>query len=527
MNPAETAEGLVRELLQIAAAPLPIEERDDALTAVLQRATALDAHDAVLFIQLCEAARWPDAWLRSSLLAALTGRDQWFLDLAQRSSALIDEPDLLVELMFNLQTAMFVQRQVPSREARAEIDRILRQIYRASTEQVVAQIAPPRRTTNDIRRIAILTPQLLSLYHAPTRDALWLASALDARGIEAVVINSNCWPYETKLRLFQARIAYSESELAGLQTLAALGGRWKTPLTVFTPERGSIVQLCRDVSNFVQHHQIDAIISHDAPFVQDTLAAQLPLLWIATGGTVPYGRADAIWVARELLDDDAIAKAHRMGIRMVLPRELLFTLPQPASAFPRETLSISNEAILIVVIGNRLENELDMQFIDLMSDILAEVPLAVLLLAGISTERAAKRFNSPRVRPGQVIGMGHCSDLRGLCAVVDILVNPFRIGGGTSAQTAMAEGVPIVTLAMGDVGAVAGEELASPDVESFINRLRLLVSDPEARKRESARSLARIEARFDFDRQVDEMLATLRTLAADPTPSFEVVAATG
>ena len=29
----------------------------------------------------------------------------------------------------------------------------------------------------------------------------------------------------------------------------------------------------------------------------------LPLLWIATGGTVPYGRADAIWAARELLDE--------------------------------------------------------------------------------------------------------------------------------------------------------------------------------------------------------------------------------
>ncbi len=378
-----------------------------------------------------------------------------------------------------------------------------------------------------MRRIAIITPQILSITHAPSRDALWLASALNERGIETIVINSNSWPQDSKLRLFQFEIATRQELLSGSQILEPLGGRWTKQIAIFTPAAAPIAEQCREVTDLIQRQQIDAVIAHETPFLQDVLAAQVPLLWIATGGTVPYGRADAIWAARELLDDAAIAQAHQAGVRMVLPRELLFTLPTPASPLARESLSIANDAVLLLVIGNRLEAELDLPFITLVSEILADSPDIVLLLAGMSSERAAKRFISPLLRLGQVIGMGHCDDLRGLCLVADILVNPFRIGGGTSAQTAMTEGMPVVTLAMGDVGAVAGTDLSSPDIESFRDRLRLLVRDSDERRREGARSRARIQERFDFDKQVDEMLATLRTLAKDSTPSFEVVAATG
>jgi glycosyltransferase involved in cell wall biosynthesis len=523
----ETADGLLRELIESAVAPGPLPERDLAVTLVLRRATGLSAHDAVRFVQLCESARWPDPWVRASVLASVTGRDEWFLDLARRANNLVDEPDLLVELMFNLQRWMFVQRQVPSATARAEIDRLLRQSYRTATDLLVARLAPPRVQTTEVRRIAILTPQILSLVHAPTRDALWLASALNERGVETIVINANCWPQDSKLRLFQFEIAHRVEQLVGAQQLDPIGGRWNQPLSIFTPTPGPIVNMARELIDLMQRHQIDAVISHETPFLQDVLAAQAPLLWIATGGKVPFGRADAIWAARELLDDEAIALAHRTGVRLVLPRELLFTLPEPASPMARESLSVARDAIMIIVVGNRLEGELDLPFIELVTEVLAEAPTAVLLLAGMSSERAAKRFVSQRLQPGQVIGMGHCEDLRGLCAVADILVNPFRVGGGTSAQTAMAEGVPIVTMAMGDVGAVAGDELSSPDLESYRARLQLLVHDADARRRESERSLARIQQRFDFDKQVDEMLATLRTLALDTSPSFDVVAAAG
>lgn len=524
---AETPDALVRELIDKAVAPGPLPERDLAVTLVLRRATTLSAHDAVRFVQLCESVRWPDPWVRASVLASVTGRDEWFLDLARRSVGLIDAPDLLVELMFNMQRWMFMQRQVPSAAARVQIDEIFRQAYRAATDRVIAGMGLRRIVGDGVRRVAILTPQILSLVHAPTRDALWLASALAERDIETIVINANSFPQDSRLRLFQFEIASRQEMLAGSQVLDPLGGRWTRRLSIFTPTPAPIEHQAREVTDLVQRHQIDAVIAHETPFLQDVLAAQMPLLWIATGGTIPYGRADAIWAARELLDEAAIMRAHRAGVRMVLPRELLFTLPEPADPMPRESLSIDKDAVLLLVVGNRLEGEIDEPFIALMTELLAAAPEAVLLLAGMSSERAAKRFLSPQLAPGQVIGMGHCADLRGLCVVADILVNPFRIGGGTSAQTAMTEGLPVVTLAMGDVGAVAGTDLSSPDIGAFRDRLQTLIRDADARRREGERSRARIQERFDFDKQVDEMLGTLRALASNATQDFEVIAATG
>jgi glycosyltransferase involved in cell wall biosynthesis len=522
-----TAESLLRELIDTAVAPGPLPARDRAITLVLRRATQLPALDAVRFVQLCETVPWPDPWIRASVLAGLTGRDDWFLDLARRSATLTSEPDLLLELQFNLQRWLFVQRQVPSLAARAEIDRLLRASHRVAAERLAAQIAPPRVQSGDVQRVAILTPQVLGLAHAPTRDALWLASGLNARGIETVVINANIWPIDSRLRLFQFSISARHADLAGLQRInLSLRGRPQL-LSIFTPEPAPILDVCREVTGLLQRLQIDAVISQETQFLQDVLAAQMPLLWIATGGVVPYGRADAIWVARELLDDEAVALARSQGCRRVLPRELLFTLPEETSPIPRESLSVTQDTVLLVAVGNRFPTELDQRFVDLVTAILAAAPNATLLLAGVDTEVAALRFNGAALRPGQVRGIGHCNDLRGLFAVADIFVNPFRTGGGTSAQTAMAEGLPVVTLAMGDVGAVAGPELASPDADAFRNRLVLLIGDAEARTRESARSLARIRERFDFDKQVDEILATLRALARETGSSFEVVAAAG
>ncbi|GIL41633.1 glycosyltransferase [Roseiterribacter gracilis] len=518
-DPAQ-ADALVRLLIDTSATESSLAKRDALITEILHRGMALPPPLPAHFVRACMSAPWPDQWARDSILAALTGDDRWFVDLANQSLRLVEQPDLLRELMFTMSRWLFLQRETPSAAARADIDRTLRRSYRAAADRVVALAGPPAPRRREIKRVAILTPQILDTTHAPTRDALWLAAGLTERGIEPLVINSNCWPSDSALRLFQANVATVNEDLRGDQQLDGLGSRWTQPIAIYTPATRSTEAASAELVALLRDRKFDAVISHDAPFLQDVAAAQLPLLWIATGGAVPRGRADAIWAASELLNEEAIQLAKSSGIRIVLRRELLFTLPEPAQPMARSSIGVADDDVVLVIAGNRLPSEIDSSLVAILTPILLSHPGTVLVLAGHGSEHAAGLF--PDVQQ-QVRGLGHCAELRGLLAISDVMVNPFRIGGGTSAQTAMADGLPIVTLASGDVGAVAGTALSSASTDAFAEKLVLLIENRAAREAESKRSRARIEERFNFDKQVDEIVATLGRLARDEVQAFEVL----
>jgi glycosyltransferase involved in cell wall biosynthesis len=264
----------------------------------------------------------------------------------------------------------------------------------------------------------------------------------------------------------------------------------------------------------LERAEVDAVIAHDTLFLQDVLAARWPTLWIATGGDVPYARCDAIWVPAELVGDGTRARAAANGNPEILARQLLFTLPQDAPPADRAELGLPSDAVVLLSIGTRLASEIDVSFRTVVTEILRAEPSAWLLLVGPETEPMPAQFDAD-IR-ARVRGIGLHESPRALYRSCDVYLNPFRSGGGTSAQTAMADGMPIVTLAAGDVGAVAGVELAVADKARYRDHLLALVRDPQLRAASSDRSRARIAATFDFPAQVAEIIATLQRLAATP-----------
>jgi hypothetical protein len=300
-----------------------------------------------------------------------------------------------------------------------------------------------------------------------------------------------------------------------LQHLQPTWSDYRDDLAVYTPvAHRSVERHCRDVLEALEQADVDAVIAHETLFLQDVLAARWPTLWIATGGDVPYARCDAIWVPAELVTDGTRARAAANGNPEILARQLLFTLPEDAAPADRAELALPSDAVVLLSIGTRLANEIDASFRTLVADILRAEPSAWLLLVGPGTEPMPAQFDAD-IR-GRVRGIGLHDSPRALYRSCDVYLNPFRTGGGTSAQTAMADGMPIVTLASGDVGAVAGAALAVADKASYRDHLLALVRDPQARAASSDRSRARIRATFDFPAQVAEIVATLQRLAATP-----------
>ncbi|MEJ0022450.1 MAG: glycosyltransferase family 4 protein [Alphaproteobacteria bacterium] len=419
------------------------------------------------------------------------------------------------ELLWYFLSAQF-RNAAHAGEALSDLhETLVRPAYHAAVRTFLGRLRPRNVTLTPgrVERVAILSPQILGITHAPTRDALYLAAELPERhGVSAVVLNTNAMPHAYDTPLFRPFRANKGAAFVGLQKMQATYGGYGAQFEILSlADSKDLLASAETLIDYCQARQIDAVIAHDTPFLQDALAQHWPVLFVTTSGVVPMGAAHALWVSKEMLTDAHREIAAACGDPVILPRQLLFSPPDTSAVITRAALGLPEHAVVIVVIGNRLAEEVTPAFRTFCEGVLRNHPqAAIALVSGNSGPIAARFADDVRAR---VFALGFQNDLRAFYRVCDLYLNPPRIGGGTSAQQAMVEGLPIAALAFGDVGAVAGEAMTVADEEALAARLSSLIDDPAARMRWSEASKARIAAEFDLTRQAAEILETLRAVS--------------
>lgn len=124
----------------------------------------------------------------------------------------------------------------------------------------------------------------------------------------------------------------------------------------------------------------------------------------------------------------------------------------------RAQLDLPESQFLLAVVGNRLDMECDMEFIDLLKKILhnnCEVGVVVIGETEI--------LNNFFLEDDSVYFIGYQDYLQNVYDIMDLYVNPKRAGGGYSSQMALQEGLPVVTLPDGDVAHTVGETFIVSD----------------------------------------------------------------
>lgn len=145
--------------------------------------------------------------------------------------------------------------------------------------------------------------------------------------------------------------------------------------------------------------------------------------------------------------------------------------------YTREELGLPDEKFLIAVVGNRLGQEIDSEFIKVMKNILKESANAAFVIIGNSEEIA--QYFGEKEFSGNVYCLGFRRDLMGVYSVLDLYLNPQRSGGGFSSAMALMAGLPVVTLPECDVAHSCGEEFLVNDYEEMVNIVCRYVDDNE------------------------------------------------
>ncbi len=266
----------------------------------------------------------------------------------------------------------------------------------------------------------------------------------------------------------------------------------------------------------------------------DVAAAYNPSLVLSVGDANPY--ADRLAPHRPTLTlhftvDFPIVRHSMVGLHQDVPetapallsqlppsaaRQIFLTpqhysLPGRTHAYPRAALGLSSTDCVAVVIGHRLDHEVTPAMLKALETVCAALPNLRLVFAGHFHTFEAKLAPYPMLRR-QADYIGHVADVRGLCLMADIYINPERTGGGSSAVYAMAACVPVLTLPRGDVAFANGASNSCTDWPDLQQRLRTWVTDRTARQAAAQQAQQRAAYLCDRRGQLANILNQLNIL---------------
>ena len=178
--------------------------------------------------------------------------------------------------------------------------------------------------------------------------------------------------------------------------------------------------------------------------------------------------------------------------------ESLFTFsfkPQ-AHFFSRKELNLPEERFIVLIVGYRLDDEMDIKFLELLHR-LTEAGIYIAFVGKL--QKYQKLLDSyPQFRNNTSF-LGVQEDPLAVNECCDLYLNPKRVGGGTSAAEALYKGLPVVTLDYGDVAICAGSDFQTSDYGEMYKQVIRYSQDRQYYDTMSQKAIARAKILTDSE----------------------------
>ena len=380
----------------------------------------------------------------------------------------------------------------------AQVPQLIGQMQQM-VQQAASTTLPPRRI-DSIQKVALITPHMGNLQHAPTRLLLNHVALLMDLGIEVEVFCCQ-----------EMRIPHMPQLLGNGEDFPVPEGdveQWSSllPAALKLHLGHSQLGLLRRFVNI-----LEPLASFDPDLVltvgmysplQAVLFAQRPLLALGVHAIPPIASCDA-WLCNDKTQlghsadfwgaSSTLGKAHYYPYRIKLPAH---------QAMHRYQLDLPEHALVLVCVGYRLAHEISGEWAERMLAFLHSHTDTLLLLVG--SEELPSAWQSANLN--QVRNLPHQAEVGGILDCCDIYVNPTRIGGGFSVLEAMASALPVLALAGADGGNKLGD-LAQANLDAYFQALETLHGSSQARTDLGNLLRARFYEEFDLNQAGPSLLA--------------------
>ena len=347
---------------------------------------------------------------------------------------------------------IFVNKDICSENIDIMIEKLYEKIFNDFyiISEKYTRIEEKQRNHN---KIFIVTNQFLGINHAPTKIAIDCCynfiknlnkevflintkEVLTEKGIVAMsnIVNANVINEYNNINILK----YKDLKIQFYQPQIQM------------PDENEIVKIL----NMIEEHKPSMVINIGTTLVGDLCTKIVPTVTIPLGSD-GYSKS-MFYVVNDKNERNKYIKKHNRSVESLIISKFQFELKQKEHTFTKEQLGIPQNKFIIAVIGNRLEQEIDEECLELLEKSCKINNSYVLFIDEFNFN--GKDTSKYKNLVGNHKNMGYQQDLLAVLEHIDIYVNPKRSGGGTSAIYAMYLGKPVVTLNYGDVANNVGEK---------------------------------------------------------------------
>lgn len=467
-----------------------------------------------------------DPILRESALAYVSGDLRRYLRILEMLDNVLDLAPLdgINQIYWSMQRQLFLMRMDFASVPDFVTERVL-PFYERFLGQISLRLglAPVARPADKpaTGRVVFITNQFLSDQHQPSRDLLTQVVRLQRDlGRTVLALNTNMMPDRYHSPFIPPFAAAVEERLSDDQTIQ-FGSDSVRLLSSTAP--GITADKLNGFFAAVEEFDPDLVIAFGGSvIVADLLVSARPLLCIPTTSGQTISLAD---IVLDYGGRTAPPGGGRLA-RSWRPFRLGMALRQDDGSTSRAEFDMADDAFLYVVVGNRLDAEVDAMFLAMLERVLDAVPHGEILFAG-PVDRLPGNLAASR-HAARLRCLGHVERIGALLSLCDVFLNPHRTGGGGSAAQALASGLPILAFDSGDVASIAGPGFVVGSSDAFIERAVALATDPAllSRSRDDARSRFAAVKQEQADpaqlpAHLDEAVDLYRRRSRSPSPAGE------
>ncbi|MCM1157835.1 MAG: glycosyltransferase [Bacteroidales bacterium] len=376
------------------------------------------------------------------------------------------------------------------------LDDLYTHIYQAYSEELKDEYAFISKEERNSDFVMVFTSQVLGMEHGPTK------TLLDRCYVLTQYLHKNVYIVNTAELLsvykgipyFNAKRANYIEELSQTDSLAY---QEKSFPFLQCPREMPQTSVIREILDVVKSENPCFIVTiGGSSIVSDICSNIVPTI---TVGTVPSDRMETRGqfqtIGRKINDDDRRwMNKHHLPEEHMLESRFTFALKEQTHSFTRKDLGLPEERFIVLMVGARLDAEIDEGCIKL----LRRLTDAGIFIAFMGVLKKYQRLTEkyPEFKENTMF-LGFQDDVLAVNECCDLYLNPRRVGGGTSAVEALFKGLPVVTYDFGDVGVNVGEDFAVADEEEMYNRVIRYSQDKEYYREMSEKARERAEYLMD------------------------------
>ena len=426
-------------------------------------------------------------------LASMTAKDTNETEIKGKCYTLLYEccfhMDLDIKEMWYiyciLSRSLFGDANIPFK---GHLDKLYRFIFLKIKELLPDTYEPYENTSSNL--IVITTDQMIGSNHAPTRRVLDYAYAIvTGLGKAVMIVNgADLNFYQCHCLLYGEIFTFNE-ELNNIKYLSYRGVKFPfMQIDVKMPDLYCIREALDEIYNLRPELVYNI---GGSELLADLCQMFTKTCCFPCGTDIAVTMSKYILVGRPLNSMDSDRLSRLEDYQQTIETVVNYRLPEfDENIYKRSDYNLSDSDFVFGIVGNRVDYEISDSFIELMNQLLLDLDAHFLIIGMLyNTGRILERVSMPE----RIHITGFIPDAVDAVKLFDVYLNPYRSGGGRSSFEALAQGVPVITFAYGDVYYTCGDEFVVEDDGEFLETASRYMTDCEYREEQKLRGLKRAE----------------------------------